>query len=223
MDSANWLTAIDQSGRHFVYSLPDALWLTYSWAKDWQILLGSVFVLIAALIFAQASVRSARIRAAASVRAAQIAAGLVSNSTATSRAPSEPTFRPASTVSHEHDLAHKLEQLRSFIRSAMTVLTSDADGADVTGNVYYERIIRLRFEENDLPTNATSNTLELYKRLLLQLASVRQFAKKRRSTKELSEALVQLNARARELAVAIAPRLSGSSNELAQLPGRVRS
>jgi hypothetical protein len=223
MDSANWLTAIDQSGRNFVYSLPDALWLAYAWARDWQILLGSVFLLIAALIFAQASVRSARIRAAASVRAAQIAAGLVSNSATASRAQSEPTFRPSSTVSHAHDLANKLEQLRSLIRSAMTLLASDVDGADAIENVYYQRIIRLRFEENDLPSNATSNTLELYKRLLLQLASVRQFSKKKRSTKELSEALVQLNARARELAAADAPRISGSSNEVARLSDRVRS
>lgn len=225
MVSANWMIAIGQVGRHVLESIPEALWLVYEWAKDWQIVLGGLAILIAAQIFAVGSVRAARIRAAASVRAAQIAAGLIPNQEprfADANTPSinPPSFRPASTVSPEQDLPHKLDQLRSFIRSAMALNVSDVDGADATGNIYCERILRLHFEEKDLPANATAGTLELYKRLLLQLAALRRTAEKGQPQHEVSEVLFQLNARARELAGAIA--MTSGGTRPARQPGQVR-
>ena len=227
MDPANWLTAIGQFGHLFADWLPDALWLAYAWAKAWQVFLAGAFVLIAAQIFAQASVRSARIRAAASVRAAQIAAGISSGPHEKRDSPSSPSIEilPAEAWPQrreDHDLVHKLEQLRSLIRSAMAMLGSDIEGTVVAGSIYCERIARLHFEEKDLPIAVTANTLELYKHLLLQLAAVRRANEKGVAQSVLSEALFQLNTRARELAAAVAPRLSGLPNELTRRPGQVR-
>lgn len=197
-------------------SIPNALWLAYSWAKDWQVFLGGTFILIAAQIYAQASVRSARIRAAASVRAAQIATGAVplaeerpapSFSQTSTFLPQEPSRPPAV----ERDLGHKLEQLRSLIRSAMASLAADVDGADATGNIYCERIVRLHFENEELTKGLTANTLELYKRFLAQLLTVRRASERGLARTDLSEALFQLNARARELAAALGPAPTSAS------------
>jgi hypothetical protein len=225
MDSANWLTVLGHTGRDLSQSIPGAFWLVYYWAKDWQIFLGGTLVLLAAQVYAQASVRSARIRAAASIRAAQIATGAMPGNDEKR----EPSFLQASPMpparqspphSVERDLAHKLEQLRSLIRSAMASLAADVDGADATGNIYCERIVRLRFEEQDLPAGLTANTLELYKRLLLQFATVRRASQRGMSQPDLSEALFQLNARARELASAIAP--ATTSARLVRQPDQAR-
>lgn len=225
MDSANWMMAIGDAVRLFVQSIPDAVWLAYEWAKDWQIVLGGLAILIAAKIFAQGSVRSARIRAAASVRAAQIAAGVMPKEEESSSALDTPpliapTFRSSLSRPVEEDLSHKLDQLRSYIRSAMALQAADVDGSDMTGNIYCERIARLRFDESDLPRNPSANTLELYKKLLLQMAALRRSNEKGQSSKELSEALFQLNARARELAAAIKSIATPSSST--RQPGQVR-
>jgi hypothetical protein len=223
MDSANWLTVIGQSGRLFVQSLPDAFWLAYYWAKDWQILLGGLFVLIAAQIFVRGSLRSARIQAAAAVRAAQITAGVVRDERLAAAASSESAARqPTVSISAEPDLLRKIEQLRSLIRSAMAMLASDADGADASSNIYCERIARLRFDEKDLPLNPSANVLELYKRFLLQLAAIRRVTERRLGQKESQEALVQLNARARELAAAVAPTMTTISMYPARQPNQAR-
>ena len=225
MDSANWLTAIGQSGRLFVQSLPDAFWLSYYWARDWQILLGGLLVLVAAQIFVRGSLRSARIQAAAAVRAAQIAAGVVPSRDARlgGATSSEVQARePTVSISAEHELQRKIEQLRSLIRSAMSMLTSDADGADASSNIYCERIARLRFDEMDLPLNPSANLLELYKRFLLQLATIRRVTERRLGQKESQEALVQLNARARELAAAVAPTMTPIGMRTAPQPNQAR-
>jgi hypothetical protein len=227
MNSANWLTGLGQEGRLLVQSIPDAFWLFYYWAKEWQIFLGGTLVLIAAQIYAQASVRSARIRAAASIRAAQIATGAMSGGDERQ----EPTFSQANPMmpvrqspphSIERDLAHKLEQLRSLIRSAMASLAADVDGADVTGNIYFERIARLRFEENDLPAEMSSNTFEMYKRFLLQLSTVRRASERGLGRTDLSETLFQLNARARELASAIGPAATSPGARIARQADQLR-
>ena len=44
----------------------DKLYLAYDWAKEWQILLAGLLVLVAAVIFAWASLRAAKIGAAKS-------------------------------------------------------------------------------------------------------------------------------------------------------------
>jgi hypothetical protein len=227
MDSANWLTELDQTGRAFIQSIPDVFWLAYYWAKDWQIFLGGTLVLIAAQIYAQASIRAARIRAAASVRAAQIATGAVPGQDARlepSFSQATPTLprRQSPPYSIDRDLAHKLEQLRSLIRSAMASLGADVDGADATGNIYCERIARLRFEEADLPAAPTPNMLELYKRFLLQLATVRRASEGKFKRTDLTEALFQLNARARELASALGPHSTSASARIPRQLGQLR-
>jgi len=225
MDSANWLIGLGHAGRFIVQSIPDAFWLAYYWAREWQVFLGGTLVLIAAQIYAQASVRSARIRAVASVRAAQIATGTI----LAREERLEPSFSQTSamvpqrqTPPPEHDLAHKLEQLRSLIRSAMASLAADVDGADTTGNIYCERIARLRFEEENSTSGLTVNGLELYRKLLLQLSTVRRASERRLTRTDLSEALFQLNARARELASALRTPATNSRAPVARQTGQLR-
>ena len=122
MDPENWLSAIGNAGRLFIESIPDAFWLAYSWAKDWQGLLGGMFLLVAAWIFSRGSLRAARIRAAAMVRSAEIAAKLppavdMSFSPAKMAARAQPV--PSQPISPETELRQRVEQLRSLIRSAM--------------------------------------------------------------------------------------------------------
>jgi hypothetical protein len=224
MDSANWMTGLGQALRFAVQSIPDAFWLIYYWAREWQVFLGGTLILIAAQIYAQATVRAARIRAAASVRAAQVATGAM----AASEERLEPSFAPTSAMvlqrqpPPERDLAHKLEQLRSLVRSAMASLAADVDGADTTGNIYCERIARLRFDDADLSPGLTANTLELYKRLLMQLTVVRRASERGLARTDLSEALFQLNARARELVSALGPAAPIASARPARQPGQLR-
>jgi hypothetical protein len=227
MDSANGVTEFAQMGRFLLQSIPGAFWLAYNWARDWQVFLGGALVLIAAQIYAQASVRAARIRAAASVRAAQIATGTVP----IQNERTEPTFsqtsamlapRPPQPRTTEVDLAHKIEQLRSLIRSAMAALGPDVDGAEAGGNIYCERIARLSFDENDLPAERSASTLEVYKKFLMQIAKLRLATARRVAQAELSEILVQLNARARELAAAIAPATTPANPRLARKSSQVR-
>jgi hypothetical protein len=113
-----------------------------------------------------------------------------------------PALAPA-VMSPAQELLAKIEQLRSLIRSAMFMLSSEEQGAASGPNLYCERITQLRFDESDLPSNPTAGTLELYKKLLLQMTAVRRATERKLSHAELSQALVQLNVRARELAAAI--------------------
>lgn len=222
MDSADWFTGLMQAGRLFVESIPDAFWLAYYWAKDWQIFLSGLFVLIAAQIFVRGSLRSARIQAAAAVRAAQIAAGTTPSKGQGHAASSREDVVRRTTISPEHDLLRKIEQVRSLIRSAMSMLASDADGIDASSNIYCERIARLRFDERDLPPNPTASLLELYRRFLLQLSAVRRVTERRLGQAESSEALVQLNARARELISALASTTTPIGARISREPSQAR-
>lgn len=207
MDAGELLSSIGHAGRLFIEAIPDVFWLSYYWAKDWQGLLGGLLLLLAARIFSLGSVRAARIRATAMIRAAQIAAGAAQN----------PEIRPAAKVtapraepprppvSAESELIQKVEQLRSLIRSAMSTLTVDTGRANASPNFFCERIALLRFDENTIPPNAAPVAREPYKKLLAQLAAVRQATEHKAAHAELSQALVQLNARAREFAAVLAP------------------
>jgi hypothetical protein len=213
MDAGSWFSRIGYAGRLFVESIPDASWLAYSWAKDWQGLLGGLFLLCAAWIFSQSSLRAARIRAAAMVRSAEIAAraGMHADlppASAQAAIRVEPAARHP--VSPENTLTQKVEQLRSLIRSAMSTLTSDAGTLGSMPNFYCERIALLKFEDGSLPANLSPLARDLHKKLALQLAVVRQAAEKKAPQAELSECLVQLNARARELATALSPAAPAS-------------
>jgi hypothetical protein len=236
MDSANWLSALSQAARLFVQSIPEAFWLAYYWAKEWQTLLGGLLLVVAARIFAQGTIRAARIRSAATVRAAQITADATDSHADRTRVPAPPASAlsppapaltrpspapPASLPAQE--LLAKIEQLRSLIRSAMFMLASEEQSAASGPNLYCERIAQLRFAESDLPANPTAGTLELYKKLLLQMTAVRRATERKLSHAELSQALVQLNGRARELAAAItiamAPLNTGATRATKQASG----
>src|SRR6185437_4574424 len=104
----------------------------------------------------------------------------------------------------------------------MASLAADVDGADATGNIYCERIARLHFDNEDLNTGLTANTLELYKRFLAQLTTVRRANERGTARTDLSEALFQLNARARELAAALNPAATSASARPQRLPGQAR-
>jgi len=212
MDSANWLSGLVQAAHLFVQSIPDAFWLAYYWAREWQVLLSGLLLVLAARIFALGTIRAARIRSAATIRAAQIAAGVAPPQEERTDAPrfASPT-PPGPAIPREADLVQKIEQLRSLIRSAMFTLTTDEQGTEAGPNPYCARIVQLRFDEKDLPANPTAGTLELYRKLLMQLATVRRTNERRPTQAELSEVLVQLNARAREFAAALTPAAAAAS------------
>jgi len=206
MDSANWFSGLVQAAHLFVQSIPDAFWLAYFWAREWQALLGGLLLVFAARIFAQGTVRAARIRSAGTIRAAQIAVAVSSGQEVRSYSVAAPAPAPAAAPqvnSPTQELLAKIEQLRSLIRSAMFMLSSDEQNAASGPNLYCERIVQLRFDETDLPVNPTAGTLEVYKKLLLQMTAVRRATERKLSHAELSQALVQLNARARELSAAV--------------------
>jgi hypothetical protein len=208
MDSANWMSDIGHAALLFIEAIPDAFWLAYAWAKDWQVLLTGLLVIVAAEFVSLGRVRAARINASAMIRSAQIAAGAAPNldlPSAVAKPTARPDAAPPRPASPESELLQKLEQLRSLIRSAMSTLTVDATRTDSSSNFYCERIARFGFDETNLPVNLSPTARELHHSLLLQLAVVRKAMEKNSALSELSRALVQLNARARGLAAAIAP------------------
>ncbi len=207
MSVGEFLSDIGHAGRLFLDTIPVALGMAYAWAKEWQTLLTGVLLLIAARILSQASARAARIRATAMIRSAQIQAGETPNLEFRPK-PVMPSVRvepPPPPVSAEIALAQKVEKLRSLIRSAMSTLTTESANAAGSPNFFCERIADLRFDEHALPASLTPTAVELHQRLLTQLAVVRQGTQTKVSQAELSQALVQLNARAREFAAALMP------------------
>jgi hypothetical protein len=101
----------------------------------------------------------------------------------------------------------------------MATLTSDAGKVSSAPNFYCERIGLMRFDDAKLPTSLTPSVRESYKKMLQQLTLVRSATESKVPQAELSQALVQLNARARELSAALSP----SANEGADLrPARAR-
>ena len=205
MNVEEWLRNMAHGGRLFFESVPEALWLAYSWAKEWQGLLAGVLLLVAARIFSQGSLRAARIRATAMIRSAQIAAGTAPSIDVRSSSLAESAVISRVPISAETELLKRLEQLRSLIRSAMSTLTTDTGDADPSANSFCERIAALRFGEGYLPTSLTPEMRELHKGLLGQLEALRRATENKAPQTELSHVLVQLNARAREFSVVLAP------------------
>ena len=207
MDAGTWWPNIGHATRLVIAGVPEACWLIYSWAKDWQGLLAGFFLLAAAWVFAKGSERAARIRADAMIRAAELGAGAqavagLRTVAAQPQAVRVEALRPL-PGSPENELLQRVEQLRSLIRSAMSTLTSDAGRVSSAPNFYCERITLLRFDETSLPPGLTPAQRELHKKLVLTLAALRQATEKKVPQAELSQALVQLNARARELSNAL--------------------
>ncbi|HUO91735.1 MAG TPA: hypothetical protein VMU22_02385 [Rhizomicrobium sp.] len=208
MNFAQVLESIGNAIRLFIETIPDAFWLTYYWVKDWQSLVGALILVLAARIFSQGALRAARIRATGMIRAAQITAGVPIPQEARPVPAAVPAPKPEPVrppVSAETDLIQRVEQLRSLIRSAMSTLTADTGQSEASPNYFCGRIAQLNFEANTVPPDAPPLVREPYEKLLAQLAVVRDATERKAPHAEMSQALVQLNARAREFAAVLAP------------------
>jgi hypothetical protein len=175
----------------------DKLYLAYDWAKEWQILLAGLLVFFAALIFAWATIRAARMGARSETKAR------LQSDLRLEPAPASPRVPVAASP----ELLSSLEQLRSLIRSALGSLpqTSEKPGEKENSPAYFlcQRILHLRLDQ--LPPPAGRTAQEGFSALLKQLNALRTHLKKDASPAELSEILVQINAGARNLVAALAP------------------
>ena len=179
----------------------DKFYLAYDWAKEWQILLAGLLVLIAAAIFAWAILRAAKIGAAKSDAKARAQLDL-----RLAPAPASPSA-PAAAASSE--LLGSLEQLRSLIRSALGSLLQSIEkpGEKENSPAYFlcQRILHLRLDQMPPPAQAGTAAQEGFSVLLKQLGALRAGLKKDASPAELSQILVQINASARGLVTALTP------------------
>ena len=177
------------------------LYLAYDWAKEWQILLAGLLVLVAAAIFAWATIRAAKISAAKSDIKARSQLDL--------RLAPAPASPPAPAAAASSALLGNLEQLRSLIRSALGSLLQSIEkpGEKENSPTYFlcQRILHLRLDQMPPPARAGRAALEGYSDLLTQLNALRAHLKKDAPPGELSEILVQINASARGLITALTP------------------
>jgi hypothetical protein len=193
--SGHWFTELAGKGQHLLDVIQNALYSAHDWTKEWQPLLASLLVVFAALILAWAILKAARIRAAASQQNARDQQDLrLSEKTSGTSPPAAPA-----------DLVGNLEQLRSFIRSALASLSLTTEKENHPAYFLCQRIAHLRLERFALPANATKAARDLRATLLEQLELLRLHLKKDAPLPEISEILVQLNASARNLMTALVP------------------
>ena len=192
----NWFSELT-GGEKTLDAISDALVLAYGWAKEWQVLLAGILVLLAALIVAKAirkapraSQKRGRDEARLDLRLAPKPAGL-------------PDTSPPDMSG---DLVGELEQLRSLIRSALSAFTLTAEKENSTVQFLCQRVARLRPDRFPLSTGTAKAQLELYTGLLEQMEVLRQQLKKDALPAEISGTLVQLNASARSLVTQLAPQ-----------------
>ena len=181
----------------------DKLNLAYNWAKEWQILLAGVLVFFAAVIFAGAIIKSAKLRSLARPET-RTRSDLRQEP---GPASSPPLSGPSVSAAASGELVGNLEQLRSLIRSALGSLpqTSEKPGDKENSPAFFlcQRILHLRLEQLPPPPGPTAQ--QGFSTLLTQLNLLRAHLKKDASPAELSEILVQINANARSLLAALAP------------------
>ena len=178
----------------------DRLYLAYDWAKEWQILLAGLLVLVAAMIFAWATIRAAKIRSAKSDPKAKAQLDL--------RLEPAPVTAPLQAAASP-ELLGGLEQLRSLIRSALGSLPQSGErpGEKENNPAFFlcQRILHLRLDQMPPPAQAGRAAQEGFSALLKQLVTLRAGLKKDASSAELSEILVQINTSARSLVTALTP------------------
>lgn len=183
----------------------DKLYLAYVWAKEWQILLAGLLVFFAALIFAWAFVRAAKLGAAARLARPQPDLRLAPNPT--SRPLSSPESSPASTpipTAQSSELIGILEQLRSLIRSALASLPPEKSETENSPATFLcQRILHLRLDQLPPPANMGKAAQEDYAALVTQLNLLRSHLKKNAPSGEISEVLVRINGSARGLVAAL--------------------
>src|SRR5690349_1846008 len=110
----NWFGEM-LGGEQTLDAISYALVSIYEWAKEWQVLLAGLLVLVAALVIARAirKATAARIPQPASLEDARMDMRL---------AP-----RPVGQQDKSGELIGELEQLRSLIRSALSAFTLTAE------------------------------------------------------------------------------------------------
>lgn len=193
--TGNWFS--DVFGEQTLDAISNALILAYGWAKEWQILLAGLLVLVAALVVARAIRKTSRTPAPKAAEPSQAELDL-------RLAP-----KPAGFQDHGGDLVGELEQLRSLIRSALAAFTLTAEKENSPVQFLCQRVARLRPERFPLSAGAAKTQHDLYAGLLEQLETLRQQLKKEAQPVEISGTLVKLNTSARSLVMALAPSSLG--------------
>lgn len=187
----NWLSELT-GGEQTLDAVSTALVLAYGWAKEWQVLLTGILVLMAALIVARAIRKAPRASQKRSPDQSQLDLRL---------AP-----KPAGLPDVSGDLVGELEQLRSLIRSALSAFTLTAEKENSTVQFLCQRVARLRPDRFPLSAGTAKAQRDLYAALLEQMEVLRQQLKKDAQPAEISGTLVQLNASARSLVAQLAPQ-----------------
>lgn len=192
----NWFSALT-GGEHTLDAISMALVLAYGWAKEWQMLLSGILVLIAALVVARALHRAPRVSQKRSLDQTQLDLRLE---------PKPARLPDTNPPDLSGDLVGELEQLRSLIRSALSAFTLTAEKENSTVQFLCQRVARLRPDRFPLAAGTAKAQLELYAGLLEQMETLRQQLKKDAQPAEISGTLVQLNASARSLMTQLAPQ-----------------
>jgi hypothetical protein len=203
----DWFAELTEAARHFLSATPNPFYLVYSWVREWLPLIAGLLVLLAALIFARASLKAARIRAAV---LQQLGSDASSEPQSDLRSTSRSFEGKVPATSDE--LIGNLERLRSLIRSTLASLAVIGEKENGSSHLLCKRIAQVQLERSPLPSNATKNARELHTALHKQLSSFCSILNKDGPKAEVSEALVQLNSAARNLASA----LSGSEERHAR-------
>ena len=192
-------------GEQTLDAVSAALIAAYGWAKEWQILLAGLLVLVAALIVARAIRRAPSPRPAQRTDQAQADLDMRLAPKAMSHGPT--SLAPKSLAEEvSGELVGELEQLRSLIRSALAAFTLTAEKENSPVQFLCQRIARLRPERFALSPGAAKPQHETHAALLGQLEALRQQLKKDAQPTEISGTLIQLNTSARSLLTALAPQ-----------------
>jgi len=186
----NWFSDLF-GGEQTLNAISTTLISSYVWAKEWQVLLAGLLVVIAALIIARA------------IRKAPAGPGTKSSSLddvrLDLRREPRPAARPIGQQDRSGQLVGELEQLRSLIRSALSAFTLTAERENSPVQFLCQRVARLRPDRYPLSPGAAKAQRDLYTALLEQLEVLRQQLKREAKPVEISATLVQLNTSARNL------------------------
>jgi len=191
----NWFGEM-LGGEQTLDAISYALVSAYEWAKEWQVLLAGLLVLVAALVIARAirKATTARIPQQASLEDARMDMRL---------AP-----RPVGQQDKSGELIGELEQLRSLIRSALSAFTLTAEKENSPVQFLCQRVARLRPDRFPPSPGTAKAEHDQYTALLAQMELLRQQLKKEVQPLEISATLVLLNTSARNLIAALAPQVT---------------
>ena len=177
----------------------DKLYLAYDWAKEWQVLLAGLLVFLAALIFARATIKAAKLSSSARLNRPQPDLRLAPSPAAPGPA-SSPAPAAAST-----ELVSTLEQLRSLIRSALASLPAAGEKENSPVTFLCQRILHLRLDQLAPAAHNGKDAQAGYTALLKQLTVLRSHLKNDAPAEKISEILIQINTTARSLVAALLP------------------